>query len=554
MNFLPFQSLAPSLQWPTSTYGFRQVANGFKDQWHAPTCLGAVITKRVHVKCPPAASAFSWMYEGRCLDESYFILLNIVDSQYKFNFIGTGYPGTVAHENQILHIIEKRFEQCPLPKTTQLPCGNRELSFVGCSVFEPAPWLTVASGAHDEQERREIARALRPAEVAHEVIFSRFGILSSKMHVPSPVYGTKVTRTICCLHNYFLDTSPKYAAEFIQREKRMESLSLEEEEKEKQPEGVLNYAVPNYLLDEDQPWLDKLHMGRELFRELLDLVIPRVQNVTVHIGHERRLRMALRFLCTGEGYDECLEKLLMVTLFGLSIALEEYEVQVSRGVVSSAFLSQLLMASFSPQMPLSKREWLAIAREFETKWQLPNCAGVFLTNSITMPNKKQWLEGVNVETPCSMALLADAKGRIIFGGEPQLQVLEFELGVASRPKVSDPVALALKEIDFNLPAVAGGEGKGKEEKTSLSFIGTQRMRPHALLATPGRGRQFNRDEVKRGNQLASRVAKVLHERFLVTQQVMGTSNSRAFGTMFAIRKMHNFLLEKSETYGVAFQE
>ena len=81
------------------------------------------------------------------------------------------------------------------------------------------------------------------------------------------------------------------------------------------------------------------------------------------ISPEEKLAITLRFLATGETYKS------LIYQYRVS------EVSISRFVrgVCQVIIESLMEEYMS--LPDSKEKWLSVAKEFEEKWQFPNCVG-----------------------------------------------------------------------------------------------------------------------------------------------------------------------------------
>lgn len=169
------------------------IAEGFRSKWKVKNCLGAIVKKKVRIESrnpeilsclePATMDTFFWNY-------------HVVDASYKILFCGMeclSIPGVP------LGIIESR--QSGFPKS---------FFFVGSDEMGPrGDWLRVPSGSKDQEE--EIKRAMKPAEIALEIMYSRFAVLKTTLPVKSMFYAGRLGRAIYHLHNYFLKNNPAYA-------------------------------------------------------------------------------------------------------------------------------------------------------------------------------------------------------------------------------------------------------------------------------------------------------------------------------------------------------
>ena len=81
------------------------------------------------------------------------------------------------------------------------------------------------------------------------------------------------------------------------------------------------------------------------------------------ISPEEKLAITLRFLAIGETY-----KSLMYQYRVSEVSISRFVPEVCQVIIES-FLEEYM------SLPDSKEKWLSVAKEFEEKWQFPNCVG-----------------------------------------------------------------------------------------------------------------------------------------------------------------------------------
>lgn len=301
-------------QWPKKRSHWQVIADGFMDKWHVPNCLGAVVQKRVQVICEPETD---WMFVNPTSGTSdpHFILNAIADATYHIYSVSADFPGALSSDND------------DLLKTINLgrpdfPIAQPPFTFLGHDQLKPQECLRLPSGAKDEEEQQEILQGLRPAEVALELLMQRFSILRAKI----PVIGFDRTFVTClsiaCLHNYFLDHNPEYAKDVVQLTTVREG--------ERTP-GTVKVSIPKYSFDLDKEWMDRMHMDEGTFQYLLSLTRPHLLKTAWDLAPELRLRVALRFMAMGTGFDSKVDSLFLSTYAAIDSALEEYASKVGGG-------------------------------------------------------------------------------------------------------------------------------------------------------------------------------------------------------------------------------
>ena len=126
---------------------------------------------------------------------------------------------------------------------------------------------------------------------------------------------------------------------------------------------------------------------------------PKITNKTTRfrlpITPEEKLDITLRFLVTGE------------TNKGIMYQHRVCEVSISRFMPE---VCQVIIESFMEEymsLPDSKEKWLSVAKEFEEKWQFPNCVGAFDGKHVLLINPfNSSLTYFNYKSFFSIVLLA----------------------------------------------------------------------------------------------------------------------------------------------------
>lgn len=316
----------PSLfQWPTHPFEWQVVADDFQAKWNVPNCLGAVVQKRVRVESSPE---YEWMFqdESRGTMDPHFILCLAVDASYRFLYVGADCPG--CDDGQLLYKIEAAKFNVPTPKPTKNSSGSKRLfTFVGPTQILRKQWLRSLSDTKDsykdQDEKREIERGLKVAETAHNILLDRFRVLHTKIPTGLCKLMLKLSQTIACLHNYFLDTNPDYAPEHVVKRK------YNTFHQSSPPHMNVSPSVQRQVLAMDKDWMDQLHMTDDTLQYLLNLTMPHMLKQDIDVHPEILLRITLRFMATGNGYDCRLGRCVKNTLKALDKSLQKYAGAVS---------------------------------------------------------------------------------------------------------------------------------------------------------------------------------------------------------------------------------
>ncbi|XP_050310828.1 putative nuclease HARBI1 [Anthonomus grandis grandis] len=123
----------------------------------------------------------------------------------------------------------------------------------------------------------------------------------------------------------------------------------------------------NELLLEPGDWHNYLRMDEATYLELLQLVTPLIAKQNTHlreaISPHEKLTATLRFIATGRSYED-LKFSVIISPQSLGQIIPE---------TCAAIYSVLKKDYF--RFPSNEREWTSIARQFETRWNFPNCLG-----------------------------------------------------------------------------------------------------------------------------------------------------------------------------------
>lgn len=186
------------------------------------------------------------------------------------------------------------------------------------------------------------------------------------------------------------------------------------------------------------------------------------------------------------------------------------------------------MSAF-PQLPFPEKKWLKIAADFDRKRNLPNCVGVIAPEMFMVTEKTP---GVGC-----MVMVLDVSGRISYS-----QLIKKSFGMSGvSMSVMEPVDQFLKQNAFQLPS------------KRLLFIGcTYNSTP--TLATYSRPGHFTPSQMQLGDALEHTFHKAVKARFeILNYKFDEMAACRGSGVVLALSKMHNFLMDKSATYGDVFK-
>lgn len=184
-------------------------AEGFKNVWQFPNCIGAIDGKHVTIKCPKNTGSNHFCY----LNKFSIVLMAIVGPEYQFICVDIGGYG----KNSDGGIFEasnmgRRFENGTMnvPKEKNLPGKSEPCPYVliGDEAFALKPFLMRPfpyrqSRTHHRKEKYNTSLCK-----ARRVVENAFGMLAQKWriyHRPIEVNvdtTISIVKTTCILHNF----------------------------------------------------------------------------------------------------------------------------------------------------------------------------------------------------------------------------------------------------------------------------------------------------------------------------------------------------------------
>ena len=125
------------LKFPQSKQEWLEISRGIYDKWQFPNCIGAIDGKHIPIKCSKGNGSTFFDYEGF----HSIVLLGLIDSDYKFIFIGVGCQGRisdggVSRNTRLYNRLVS--DELNLPDPMELPeSQNPAWSFTGKSMSTP---------------------------------------------------------------------------------------------------------------------------------------------------------------------------------------------------------------------------------------------------------------------------------------------------------------------------------------------------------------------------------------------------------------------------------
>ena len=191
---------------PSQPEEWKEKAQGFWQRSQVPHAIGAMDGKHVACNCPYKTGSLYHNYKG------FFsvVLLALVDSDYKFLWIGVGHPGSMS-DAQIFNNSELRQKiedgTIGFPAPQPIPGEQRPLPYfiLGDDAFAMKTWLMKPQSRrnmnHDQRiYNYRISRGRRIVENVFGVLSSRFRVLRTTIQFQAQ-HVTRIIYACCILHN-----------------------------------------------------------------------------------------------------------------------------------------------------------------------------------------------------------------------------------------------------------------------------------------------------------------------------------------------------------------
>lgn len=198
---------------PSNPNEWREVADGFRDRWQFPNCIGALDGKHIDIQAPPRSGSLFFNYKKNFS----IVLMAACNADYLFTSVDVGAYGSESDGGVFSQsIFGKLLEQkaAGLPEPTVLPNTNISMPFVLVAdeafplkdyIMRPYP------GRGLDYPKRifnyRLSRARRVIENSFGILVSRWRILRTTITaLPENVDG--IVKATVCLHNFIKMEAP----------------------------------------------------------------------------------------------------------------------------------------------------------------------------------------------------------------------------------------------------------------------------------------------------------------------------------------------------------
>ncbi|XP_046405087.1 putative nuclease HARBI1 [Ischnura elegans] len=200
---------------PSTEEGMAAKENCFRTQWNFPGTIGAIDGCHIPMKTPIHGGADYYNYKGW----HSVILLAVVDSQYRFIYCNSGYPGRV-HDAGVLRAsaLWDVITNGGLPGKYHL-IGDGAFP-LGANMVKPFPR---PNGPHEEHFNYRLSRARMVVENAFGRLKGRWRVLlkASEVDVARLV---EVINTCCILHNICEENREVFWADWLEEANAAENM------------------------------------------------------------------------------------------------------------------------------------------------------------------------------------------------------------------------------------------------------------------------------------------------------------------------------------------
>ena len=195
---------------PTTTDGWREVAQAFQDRWNFPHVCGALDGKHVAIRKPRHSGSIYYNYKG------FFsiVILVLCDANYKAIWAHVGSPGSqsdcgIYNESPMFQGIQDETIKLPPPEPLPNDTEDTPFFFIGDDAFPLRQhMLKPFSARYLESEQLvfnyRLSRARRVVENLFGILANRFRCLSNTLEV-TPEKAVSITKACLTLHNLFRD-------------------------------------------------------------------------------------------------------------------------------------------------------------------------------------------------------------------------------------------------------------------------------------------------------------------------------------------------------------
>lgn len=510
---------------------WKSLARDFKDKWNVQNCVGSLVKRGYVVDITAEFKDLVMLCKTEQLTGLNFIMYSLVDANYRFYNGGIAYCTNNANNCAVAKNFAESIILDPFPESHSVAAADG---------FPKRKWLRLQSDELDDETNFEISRALLPGDIAHDILYARFGVLKTNINVTSLWNIMGLIRAIKTLHNYFLDANPAYAAEYSNADKLVDELRLSP--RANNTDDVKIKAATCHHDDPDKEWMEKIHLDEYLIQHLLERVAPNLRGYSNNFDPDLLLCLLMRYFATGYipiGLDDTVAD--TISAIGESLVEKKDKVILFNWIKLTSSFNYYV---FRLQLPFPVDKWMKIASGFKEKLNLPNCVGVLAVHDIS-----EYIDIFplgNFARKKVIVTAIDAKCRILFAGVCEHPSILMMINVPTNFN-----SLAIEEVleatHINLP-----EANGDQPYVFVGDKGMQNLRQVVVPRKPGK---FTSTQLATAAKFGEKVVKKIVKIFcFMTHTQSPRDPLQDPGAFLIFLSVHNYMMDNSPNYAAEFQD
>ncbi|XP_015905945.1 uncharacterized protein [Parasteatoda tepidariorum] len=304
--------------------------------------------------------------------------------------------------------------------------------------------------------------------------------------------------------------------------------------------GAYHSLMAELKLEDPGAFRNFVRMDEESFLILLEKVSPMIskQNTVMRdsIPAAERLAVTLRYLASGDSYSS------LMFLF-----------RIDKSTLSN-FIPETCEAIYAAlqdyiQVPSTEEEWIAIAKEFEEKWNFPNCFGSLDGKHVLVRHKRKYgsqLFNYKLSNSIVLFALVDANCNFLY------------VDVGTNGRVADSTIFskstlfsALENRALSVPGPTRLVNQLNDSETPFVMVADEAFPLKSYLMKPYPKRNLTRTKrifnyrLSRARRTVENAFGILSARFEVLQRVNPLDIKKVESIVLACCALHNYLRKTS---------
>lgn len=191
----------------TDSSSWMLIAQGFKEKWQFPNCLGAIDGKHIRIKAPPKCGSLYYNYKGY----HSFVLMGVCDANGKLLIIDVGAYGScsdggIFRNSSFVQALRNNLLE--LPDAVEDPFIQFPYVFVGDEAFPLLKNLMKPFPQRDLDFAKRIfnyrlSRARRQIECTFGIMSNMWRVLHTELETNIKT-SCSIVKAICVLHKFLI--------------------------------------------------------------------------------------------------------------------------------------------------------------------------------------------------------------------------------------------------------------------------------------------------------------------------------------------------------------